>query len=196
MEIRIIPEVYEPSEDTFQLIENIKIKKNDLVLELGTGCGIIALYCALYGANVVCSDINHHSINLTKENYKKNRLLLKGIIEVRYGDLFSVVKNNEKFDVIIFNLPYLPTTPDERVGESGYFDLATDGGIDGLKLIKRYVMDLSKYIINGGKAYFIFSSLSNRKELENILSEKGLSAKIESSYLYNDERLDVYCIYF
>ncbi|MCK4995751.1 MAG: hypothetical protein KAR55_02585, partial [Thermoplasmatales archaeon] len=49
-------EVYDPAEDTYLLLDAIDIKKNDSVLEIGTGCGIIALECARIGANVICTD--------------------------------------------------------------------------------------------------------------------------------------------
>ena len=196
LEIKIHPEVYEPSEDTFQMIETIKIKENEYVLELGTGCGIISFECARNGANVICSDINPYAIKIAQYNYKKNQSKLKGNIEIRYGDLFNVVKQNEKFNVVLFNPPYLPTKPNERIGDSGWFDKATDGGIDGLEIINRFIMELSNFILKDGEAYFIFSSLANREKLENIMKKKNIKFKIASSKIYYDERLDVYCLYF
>ena len=60
------PEVYEPAEDTFQLIESVEVKESDTVLEIGTGCGIVALECARIGAEVICSDLNPHAVKLAK----------------------------------------------------------------------------------------------------------------------------------
>lgn len=41
----MIKEIYEPREDSFLLLEQIKkhIRKNDKVLDVGTGSGILAL---------------------------------------------------------------------------------------------------------------------------------------------------------
>ena len=72
--IELHPEVYEPAEDTFLLVDSIDISKGDSVFELGSGSGLIALYCASLGANVVCSDINPFSIELIN-----NHLLHKDI---------------------------------------------------------------------------------------------------------------------
>jgi len=193
--IELHPEVYEPAEDTFQLLESIEVKSGDNVLEIGTGCAIIALKCANLGANVVCTDINPYAVALAKRNYNKNKSLIKGVFEVRKGDLFSTVKNNEKFDVIIFNPPYLPTKKNELVGGSGWFDIATDGGVDGLSLTKRFINGLSKHLSNCGKAYFVFSSLSNRKKIEMYLSKQRLMSKIISSYCFDDETIFVYRIF-
>ena len=195
--IKLHPEVYEPAEDTFQLLESIEVNSGDNVLEIGTGCGVIALECARLGANVVCTDINPYAVALTKRNYNRNKSLIKGRFEVRKTDLFFTIKDNEKFDVIIFNPPYLPTKKNEFVdGGSGWFDIATNGGIDGLRLIKRFIDGLSKYLSSNSKAYFVFSSLTNRKKINLYLFKNRLKGKIVSSYRFNDETLYVYCICF
>lgn len=184
--------VYDPSEDSFMLLEYLQFKPGKKILEIGTGCGLIALESARCGANVVCSDINPHSINLTKKNITKNKKLLSGTIEVREGYLFSVVKKGELFDMIIFNPPYLPTTKNDKIDR--WFDLATDGGKSGLKVIKRFIFDVKKYLTPKGHAYFIFSNLSDRVKLENYLKENFFSYKIVFSRTFNDETLDIYCI--
>lgn len=190
--IEIISEVYDPSEDTFLLLEALDIKFGEYVLEIGTGCGLIALECARLGANVVCTDVNPYAVDLARRNYFRNKSFIKGSFEVRHGDLFSVVKKDERFDVVIFNPPYLPTKSEEHVG--GWFDVATDGGADGLSLTKRFIDGLPNYVNKGGRAYFVFSSLSNLKKLGKCLS--GLNAKVVLSRNFNDETIDIYCIYF
>ena len=192
--IEFHPEVYEPAEDTFQLLEAIKVKKRDSVLELGTGCGIIALEFSRCGANVVCTDINPYAVEITKLNYLKNKSLLNGKIDVRQGDLFSAVKSDEKFDVIVFNPPYLPTNSKERIGGSGWFDLATDGGIDGLFLTRKFIKQVTKYLNRNGRAYFVFSSLSDRKKLDKYLFKSKLKTEVVLSRWFNDEQIDIYCL--
>lgn len=194
LSIELHPEVYDPAEDTFLLLESINVNKDDSVLEIGTGCGIIALEFARIGAKVICSDINSFATALAKRNYQRNKSLIKGHLEVRSGDLFQVVKNNEKFDVIIFNLPYLPTKKSDYTGGSGWFDIATNGGVDGLALTKKFIEELKTYLKKQGRAYFVFSSLSDRKKLENILMEKNYGYKIVKSQKFLDEIIDVYQI--
>ncbi|MGF3554301.1 MAG: HemK2/MTQ2 family protein methyltransferase, partial [Thermoplasmatota archaeon] len=193
--IKIHPDVYEPAEDTFLMLESISVKPGEYVLEIGTGCGIIALECASNGANVVCTDINPYAVELAKYNYHKNKYFIKGKFEVRKGNLFSPIFKNERFDVIIFNPPYLPTKKNELVGGSGWFDVAVDGGTEGLNLIKRFIKDLRKYLTDVGKAYFVFSSLGNRKKLHNYLTKSRLNYQIVSSYNFDEESISVYCVY-
>ena len=162
---------------------------------MGTGCGLIALECACHGAKVVCTDINPYAIEFVKKNYLINKSILKGTVEVRCGDLFSVLKSDERFDIAIFNPPYLPTCSEERIGGTGWFDAATDGGVDGLFLTKRFIEEVGKYLSKQGRAYFVFSSLSDRKKLEAYLSNVELKSKVILSRFFNDEQIDIYCIY-
>ena len=194
--IYLHPEVYEPAEDTFQLLEVLNVKKGDTVFEIGAGCGIIALECCKNGANVLCSDINPFAVELTRRNYDENKALMKGKFETRKGDLFQVLTLSERFDIIIFNPPYLPTKPKDLVGGSGWFDKAVDGGDDGLKIIEFFINGLQKHLAQNGQGYFVFSSLSDRKKLETYISKKGFKKEIKSTIRYDDEVLDVYCIGF
>lgn len=142
LEIEVAPDVYDPAEDTFLLIDSLDVKLGEDVLEIGTGSGIIALECARRGANVVCVDINPNAVELAKRNYLRNKDLIKGKFEARVGDLFSKIKEN--YDLIIFDPPYLPTSPSEKVDK--WFDAAVDGGSDGLRLTKKYIEELPKHI--------------------------------------------------
>jgi len=194
LEIMLHPEVYEPSEDTFQLLESVQIKKDDKVFEIGTGTGLIALECCRIGSDVLCSDINPYAIEIAKKNFEINKSKLKGKLELRRGDLFSVLHPGETFDIIIFNPPYLPTKPSEIVGGSGWFDIATDGGIDGLDITKQFIQGLSSFLSEDGCAYFVFSSLSDRIKLDNCISKAKMKTEVVKSCGYDDETLDVYCI--
>jgi release factor glutamine methyltransferase len=187
-------EVYNPAEDTFQLLESIKIEKNNFVLELGSGCGIIALSCAKEGADVIATDINPNAIELIKCNFLRNQFNLKGTIEVRIGDLFNPIQAYEKFDVIIFNPPYLPTTSDQKIGGSGWFDLAIDGGLDGLSVTKKFIVNLPKFLKKNGKAYFVFSSLSKKDILEKFLKKNSFDFEIVNTKSFNGETIDIYKI--
>ena len=146
LKIELHPQVYEPSEDTFLLADAVKISKGDYIFEIGAGSGLIALYCASLGANVICSDINPFAIELIKKNFLVNKDKLLGSFDVRIGDLFSVLDSKDCFDAVIFNPPYLPTLKDERVGGSGWFDKAVNGGEDGLNITNSFIFQVSSFL--------------------------------------------------
>ncbi|KYK23933.1 hypothetical protein AYK25_00780 [Thermoplasmatales archaeon SM1-50] len=188
--IELHPEVYDPAEDSFLLLESLHINPGDAVLELGTGCGLIALACALKGAEVLCTDINPFAVQLTRRNKDRNVHHLIGAVEIRQGDLFSVLKKKELFDLIICNPPYLPTKATERTG--GWFDIATDGGHDGLEVTKRFLEGVSAHLLPKGSAYFVFSSLSNQFILKQYLKKQRLFSCIVACHQFEGEELNVY----
>ena len=114
-------QVYSPEADTFLLARaaRAEVKAGDRILEVGTGSGYIAAELVQI-CDVVATDINPHAALCARE---------RGV-DVLRGDLFSGIRGT--FDLILFNPPYLPTKPYERVGGTGLFDLATDGGCDGI----------------------------------------------------------------
>ena len=97
--------VYTPAEDSYMLAENLLIKDGQSVLEIGTGSGIVAMYASKLTSNVTATDINYDAIELASKNFKANNI---ENIELLFGNLFEPVKDR-KFDIILFNTPYLPT---------------------------------------------------------------------------------------
>jgi len=111
------PEVYDPAEDSFLLLETLHVDSHDTVLELGTGCGLIALDCARKGSPTVCTDINPFAVQLTRRNIERNQPLLKGSLEIRQGNLFSVLHEKELFNVIIFTRHTYPLKNKKKLGD-------------------------------------------------------------------------------
>ena len=97
--------VYEPAEDSFLLAEAAldQIKGSERILEVGCGSGIIsAIIKNNTGARITGIDINPYAAACTRDN---------GVEAIR-GDLLNCIRG--KFDIIIFNPPYLPTNESER----------------------------------------------------------------------------------
>jgi release factor glutamine methyltransferase len=174
MEFQICEKVYEPAEDTFLLAENLKVKETDKVLEIGTGTGIIAIISSKKTERVVAVDINEYAVECTRKNSEIN----KSNIDVRLGDLFDPVKD-EKFDLILFNTPYLPTDKDERVDDE--LEAAWDGGVDGRLVIDRFIKGLSDHLNPGGCVQLVQSSLSNIEETTGRLMEQGFEVSLTAS---------------
>jgi HemK-related putative methylase len=174
MEFQICEKVYEPAEDTFLFAENLKVKKTDKVLEIGTGTGIIAIISSKKTEKVVAVDINEYAVECTRKNSDIN----KSNIDVRLGDLFDPVKD-EKFDLILFNTPYLPTNEDERVDDE--LEAAWDGGVDGRVVIDRFIKELTVHLNPGGRVQLVQSSLSNIEETTGRLMELGFEVSLTAS---------------
>ncbi|PKL71223.1 MAG: methyltransferase, partial [Methanobacteriales archaeon HGW-Methanobacteriales-2] len=152
------PEVYEPAEDTFLFAENLQVGRRDRVLEIGTGTGIIAIIVSRKCSTVIATDINPQAIDCTAKNIIANKAYN---VELRKGDLFEPVPD-EKFDLILFNTPYLPTSEEERFDDE--LDAAWDGGEDGRKVIDRFLSDVKGHLNPGGRVQLVQSSLSDINE--------------------------------
>ena len=92
--------VYEPSEDSFLLGQNLKVLETDDVLDMGTGCGILAIIMAKKAKSVLAVDINPFALNCAIKNAKSNSVKEK--INFLRGDLFQSIIPHKKFNLIIF----------------------------------------------------------------------------------------------
>ena len=165
--------VYEPAEDTFLLAEHLVVAEDDVVLDVGTGSGIQAVLAAKKAKRVVAVDINPYAIECAIKNAQTNEV--KERIEFRQGDLFQSIKPDEKFDVILFNSPYLPSEPDE---EKSWIGKAWAGGPNGRAVIDRFIADAPDYLADGGRIQLVQSSLSNVDKTIQMFKERNLQARV------------------
>jgi release factor glutamine methyltransferase len=165
--------VYEPAEDTYLIAENMKITQDETVLELGTGCGILAVLAAQKAKKVVAVDINPHAIEYASKNAEDNGV--KEQIEFRLGDLFEPINKTERFSLILFNSPYLPSEPDE---EKSWIGKAWAGGPNGRQVIDRFITEAPSFLENEGRILLVQSSLSDINRTLEMFKEQNLESKI------------------
>ncbi len=172
--------VYYPSEDSYFLAENIKIKKGSFVIDVGCGAGIQSLNAFSKGASKVLSiDINPDAIKAVKENCIKAGF--KEIASIQ-SNLFS--KCNEKADVIIFNPPYVVS--DEIKYE------ALDGGKNGREILDEFIEQFPAHLAEKGTCFFLQTDINGYAETEKKLSNNGLKVKICAKRKDFFEELAVY----
>lgn len=167
--------VYIPSDDTFLLAENLEIKEGQSVLEIGTGSGLVSMYASLLTDDVTATDINYNALELAEKNFKLNNI---NTIKLEFGDLFEPVKD-KKFDVILFNTPYLPTDSDDIINDD--LNYAFDGGLDGRKVIDRFINEVSNHLNDKGIVQIIQSSLSDNNRTLDMFDRNGFVAEIAES---------------
>jgi release factor glutamine methyltransferase len=165
--------VYDPAEDSFLMAENLTVKRGDCVLDMGTGCGILAIVAAAKASKVVAVDINPYAVRCAKKNAEANHV--RGNVSFVQGDLFTPIKTAEKFDLILFNAPYLPS---KSVQGDPWLELAWAGGQRGREVIDRFVCESSKYLKKGGSILLVQSTLSDVQETLRKLREEGLEVDI------------------
>ncbi|WP_072313634.1 DUF7059 domain-containing protein [Agrococcus sp. Marseille-P2731] len=113
-------------------------------LDLGTGCGIVALHLRRIAERVVATDISARALG-----FAELTAALNGVdgIELRLGSLFEPVAG-ERFDLIASNPPFVITPRTAGVPEYEY----RDGGEPGDALMAAVVAGLAEHLVEGGQA--------------------------------------------
>lgn len=147
--------IYQPAEDSYLMTRILKVQIPDLLvknpnlkfLEIGAGSGIhleTAYNNGIKKENIFSSDINMSSVgHCTSLGYN-----------CVYSDLFDNIKG--KYDIIVFNPPYLPEDSREPPESS----LSTTGGSKGIEIILRFLKDAKNYLEKEGIIFLITSSLA------------------------------------
>ncbi|MGZ4931556.1 MAG: HemK2/MTQ2 family protein methyltransferase [Halobacteriota archaeon] len=145
--VEVLPEVYEPADDTYLLLEAAckEVRPTDSVLEVGTGCGLVAKVLAKRARYVIATDINPHAVVNAR---------LNGVNAVQ-ADLFGDL--DYKFDLVVFNPPYLPTGSD---ASNDWYAKALDGGAMGHEVILTFLSRVSGHLTPRGRALILISSLT------------------------------------
>jgi release factor glutamine methyltransferase len=171
-------QVYSPEADTVLLLEaaRAEVRPGDRVLEVGTGSGLIAAEMAKV-ARVVATDISPPAASCARE---------KGT-DVVLTDLVAGLRG--LFDLILFNPPYLPTRPEERIDD--WLELALDGGESGRVVIERFARMAGYVLAPGGRILLLVSSLTGLREVRELFAGLGYSSGIASEQVIEDEVLYV-----
>jgi release factor glutamine methyltransferase len=171
--------VYEPSEDTFLLLDALRFDFEDIqnqdcirfiqnTLEIGCGTGVVTIYLAqLLNKSFThfhVTDINPDAIRITLQTAQINHISPNSLFPITCHLATPLLSSSSsstnslqnKMNIILFNPPYVPT-PDEEVGRSTGIEASWAGGIDGRRVIDQALPQIASLLSREhfGVAYMI-----------------------------------------
>jgi release factor glutamine methyltransferase len=169
----VCEEVYEPSEDSFLFAENLEVHTGDWVLDLGTGSGMLGVLAAKKAREVLSVDLNPYAVRCAKQNAVLNGVRDKMLF--LQSDLFTAMAETAKFDLILFNAPYLPVENSEA---DSWLSRAWAGGTTGRQVIDRFISQAPQHLKQAGRILLMQSTLANVEETLHRFSESHMNAQV------------------
>lgn len=147
--------------------------KDRSFLEIGCGTGIVSIAAAMYneeyfkqnGKSYVAIDINPVAVRNTKINVLMNNLEDK--IDVRQGDVYSALKEGEKFDIIFWNHPFHKGNSEETFIQRTGFDPLFQG-------LTRYATEGHSHLNPAGKLLLGTGNFADLDDMRRIMKDASL----------------------
>jgi len=165
--------VLDPRPDSETLVEmTIKKYQNSSFLSLceigcGSGCLIISLLKHFKDWNGLAIDISKKALEIAQINAENNEVF--GRIEFLESNLFKDLKDNQIFDIIISNPPYIPTANIENLqDEVRLYEprIALDGGLDGLDFYRQIANQSKKFLKSNGNIFLEIGYNQHREVID------------------------------
>ena len=176
----------------YELVKDIKGKTD--ILDIGTGSGCIAIELAKKlkqkDIEILATDISSEALMVAINNANRFDVIRKVIF--RKSDIFSKIRDIEKFDLIVSNPPYIPMKEKENLqDEVKNFDpnLALFAPDDkGIEFYKKIIEGSRKFLKPNG--FLAFELGINQSEYVKDLLNQNLFKSIQTfKDLANIERV-------
>ena len=131
------------------------------VLDVGCGCGIIAVFAGLRNAEVMAIDVNSTAVANTHMNFERHRV--SGRCRALMSDLFENVGG--AFDFIVFNLPYHGCCPSDML-ERGVAD-------ENYETQARFFQQVGHFLANEGRIHCGFSTSGDQEVFTRNVRRNG-----------------------
>ena len=177
-ELDIDSNTFSPRKETELLIDIIiDMKLNPKrILELGTGSGAIsiALMKNFSEAKCIATDINHNSLEIAKQNAKRNHVLDQiNFICCNWLDIFV----NFDFDIILANPPYIKTEVIKKLEpEVRCYDpiISLDGGKNGMDCYKKIILGLDQKPFSKNSIILFEIGYDQAQKVEKLMKEANI----------------------
>lgn len=160
-DLRVAPGTFRPSTISTMVAETIEVRKDDVVIDMGCGTGVLSIIAAKLGAKMVHGvDAEQQTIEIAEAN-----AVAQGVedrTKFYRGDMFSPIPEGIEANVVIGDVSGIP---DEFAKESGWFPSGLSGGPSGAELPVRMLHEAKKFLSRGGKLFLPTGTLQDEKSI-------------------------------
>ena len=198
--------IYEPAEDSFLLLDTLSSLSEKawlasrfspashlptpLVLEVGTGSGVVIAFLAANAREIVGRDVLAMGVDVNENACSATAVTVRRALgETGSGSVFlgSVCADllgtigSGVVDVLVFNPPYVPTAElpvlpqrdqmvkDRYRHESHLLELSYAGGVDGMETTLRLLAELPRVLSEWGVAYVLLCAQNKPEEVKKAI---------------------------
>lgn len=148
-------------------------------LDMGTGCGICAVFAAGRGYRVTGVDINPDAVRCARANVLLNNMETE--VEIRHGDLFAPVKG-ERFELILFNPPFFRGIPGSNL------EMAWRSS----DIFERFAAGLDDALTSDGQALVLLSTDGEPSRMMSALHANNMDVGIFDQRHFGNEIMTIY----
>lgn len=192
----VSPDVLIPRQDTEALVETVmdyaeRIDQGSVkILDIGTGSGCIVVSLAYFLKNSLLTavDISQAALDMACSNAEKAGVSSR--VRFLKSNLFNNLCENERFDIIVSNPPYIMTGDMKNLQVEVKCHepaAALDGGPDGLEFYRSIIGDAPRFLFDKGLLAFEVG-FNQSKQVASLMQDRFYGINIIKD-LSNIERV-------
>jgi len=142
-----------------------EVRKDDQLLDMGTGCGVNAILAASKSGDVIGVDINPQAVASAKANAVRNSVAQRTTFFV--SDVFDAVRGT--FDLIIFDPPFRWFRPRDLL-EASIAD-------ENYRSLTRFIQQTRKHMNPGGRILLSFGTSGDAEYLSKLIERERFASE-------------------
>lgn len=161
MELSVGRATFRPSTISSLLADSLDFKPGSVVVDVGTGSGILSIIAAKLGASRVYGvDAAEETVAIGMANANTHGVADQ--VEFAQGDMFGPLDPDLEVDVVIGDVSGIP---DAIASASGWFPSGLSGGPTGAELPMRMIEESKRLLRKGGRLFLPTGSLQDETSI-------------------------------